>query len=73
MKTVSTEWCDNFYIPTNKERLAAAYKKACESLQGCGVKVHKAVAGIFLWVNMQPFLEECTKENELGELRENVY
>lgn len=60
------EWCDNFYIPTNKERLAAAYKKVCESLQGCGVKVHKAVAGIFLWVNMQPFLEECNKENELA-------
>lgn len=64
------EWCDNFYIPTNKEKLAAAYQKTCESLKACGVKVLKAVAGIFLWVNMEPFLGECNKENEMGESKE---
>lgn len=72
MENVLLDWCDNFYIPTNKERIAAAHKKACESLKSCGVKVHKAVAGIYLWVNMKPFLDECTKENELGELRVRV-
>ncbi|XP_063861804.1 1-aminocyclopropane-1-carboxylate synthase-like protein 1 isoform X4 [Scylla paramamosain] len=60
------EWCDDFYVPTNKNKLAAAYKKACEYLEASGVKVHKTVAGIFLWVNMQAFLDECNEENEMA-------
>ncbi|KAG0724598.1 1-aminocyclopropane-1-carboxylate synthase-like protein 1 [Chionoecetes opilio] len=59
------EWCDDFYIPTNKERLAASYKKARECLEACGAKVHRSVAGIFLWVNFQAFLDECTEQCEI--------
>ena len=61
-----TEWCDKFYIPTNKERLAAAYKKARECLEANGVQVKEAVAGIFLWVNMQAFLDQCNEASEMG-------
>ncbi|KAG0722915.1 1-aminocyclopropane-1-carboxylate synthase-like protein 1 [Chionoecetes opilio] len=59
------EWCDDFYIPTNKERLAASYKKARECLEACGAKVHRSVAGNFLWVNFQAFLDECTEQCEI--------
>lgn len=58
------EWCDSFYIPTSQKRLAEAYHKARQRLEAMGVVVKKSVAGLFLWANMQAFLQPCNADNE---------
>ncbi|KAK8739873.1 hypothetical protein OTU49_003238 [Cherax quadricarinatus] len=60
------EWCDDFYIPTNQQRLYTAYHKARQRLQAMGVVTKKATAGLFLWANMQAFLQPCTKDREMA-------
>lgn len=62
----SPEWCDKFYLPTNRARLAKAYKETCKRLEIMGAHVRKARAGFFVWFSVQPFMKDNTEEEEMG-------
>lgn len=65
------EWCDKFYLPTNRARLAKAYKETCKRLEIMGAHVRKARAGFFVWFSVQPFMKDNTEEEEMA-LQEEI-
>ncbi|KAK7076048.1 1-aminocyclopropane-1-carboxylate synthase, partial [Halocaridina rubra] len=60
------EWCDYFFLPTYRRKLRESYEKAQCLLEEAGIEVKEANSGLFLWINLQPFLNEITKEEELA-------
>ncbi|KAK7070774.1 hypothetical protein SK128_022016 [Halocaridina rubra] len=60
------EWCDDFFLPTNRRKLRDSYEKARSFLEEMGIEVREAKSGFFVWINLQPFLNEVTKEEELA-------
>lgn len=60
------EWCDKFYLPMNRARLAKAYKETCKRLEIMGAHVRKARAGFFVWFSVQPFMMENTEKEEMA-------
>ncbi|KAK7084312.1 hypothetical protein SK128_002087 [Halocaridina rubra] len=58
-------WCDEFYLPTVKEKLRNAYERGYDRLTSMGIKVRRATAGCFLWFNLQPYLKRQTEEEEM--------
>ncbi|KAG7167179.1 inactive 1-aminocyclopropane-1-carboxylate synthase-like protein 2-like [Homarus americanus] len=60
------EWCDGFYLPTNQERLAKAHHKICQRLQEMEIAVCKGQGGLYVWANLQAYLQPCTEEREMA-------
>lgn len=59
-----TAWCDEFYLPTYRRRLAHNYKMACNRLEAMGVSVRRSSAGLFIWFSVKSFLRPVTMEEE---------
>ncbi|XP_073156814.1 1-aminocyclopropane-1-carboxylate synthase 7-like [Henckelia pumila] len=53
------------YVKTNRERLKKRHEKIVSGLKNAGIECLKGNAGLFCWMNLRPFLEEDTKEQEL--------
>ncbi|XP_045601332.1 1-aminocyclopropane-1-carboxylate synthase-like protein 1 [Procambarus clarkii] len=61
-----TAWCDEYFLPTNKKRIAQNYKITLEHLEKMGVTVKKSKAGLFVWFNVQAFMKQQTEEEEMA-------
>lgn len=59
------DWCDNFFLPTNRRKLKEAQEMAANRLKDMGVKVRDSNSALFLWIDLQEFLNERTKEGEI--------
>ncbi|KZV20105.1 1-aminocyclopropane-1-carboxylate synthase 7-like [Dorcoceras hygrometricum] len=53
------------YVKTNRERLKRRHGLIVSGLRNAGIECLKGNAGLFCWMNLRPFLEEDTKEQEL--------
>ncbi|KAJ0971394.1 hypothetical protein J5N97_019353 [Dioscorea zingiberensis] len=53
------------YIRTNRERLRKRHEKIVQGLREAGIECLKGNAGLFVWMNLRPLLEERTVEGEL--------
>ncbi|XP_075507835.1 1-aminocyclopropane-1-carboxylate synthase 7-like isoform X1 [Primulina tabacum] len=53
------------YVKTNRERLKRRHEMIVSGLKNAGIECLKGNAGLFCWMNLRPFLEEDTKEQEL--------
>ncbi|KAJ8638524.1 hypothetical protein MRB53_012791 [Persea americana] len=54
------------YIRTNRERLRKRHESIIKGLRDAGIECLEGNAGLFCWMNLSPFLEERTREGELG-------
>ncbi|KAG5547281.1 hypothetical protein RHGRI_013078 [Rhododendron griersonianum] len=59
-----TSFTEN-YIRENRERLRKRYGMIIEGLKKAGIQCLEGNAGLFCWMNLSPFLENPTWENEL--------
>lgn len=62
-------WCDEYFLPTNTQRLRKAYEWAWSRFQSMGVKVRRSKGGLFIWICVQEYLKHQTEEDEM-ELQE---
>ncbi|KAM0932543.1 putative 1-aminocyclopropane-1-carboxylate synthase [Dioscorea sansibarensis] len=53
------------YIRTNRERLRKRHEKIVEGLKEAEIECLEGNAGLFVWMNLRPLLEERTREGEL--------
>ncbi|RWR73594.1 1-aminocyclopropane-1-carboxylate synthase 7-like protein [Cinnamomum micranthum f. kanehirae] len=54
------------YIETNREKLRKRHEIFTEGLMKAGIECLKGNAGLFCWMNLNPLLENTTREGELG-------
>ncbi|KAK3877645.1 hypothetical protein Pcinc_017649 [Petrolisthes cinctipes] len=59
-------WSDEYFLPTKKQQLRAAFEYARERLDKMGVIVRDSSAGLFIWFSVQRFLKHKTEEEELA-------
>ncbi|XP_070616761.1 1-aminocyclopropane-1-carboxylate synthase-like protein 1 isoform X2 [Erythrolamprus reginae] len=59
------DWINQVYLPTNHERLKAAYSFVTDELKTLGIPFLNCSAGFFIWVDFRKYLRNITFEEEM--------
>uniref|UniRef100_M3Y435 1-aminocyclopropane-1-carboxylate synthase homolog (inactive) like n=1 Tax=Mustela putorius furo TaxID=9669 RepID=M3Y435_MUSPF len=59
------EWIDTVYLPTYRSRLQKAHRYITKKLKALGIPFLNRGSGLYIWINLQVYLDPCTFEEEL--------
>ncbi|KAF2356672.1 Aminotransferase class I/classII [Trinorchestia longiramus] len=65
MDLIPSEWCDKFFLPKSQKKLNDCYQNALCLLTEEGIAVRPSQAGLFIWMNLRPFMGKRTTEEEM--------
>ena len=66
-------WVQEVLLPTHRQRLRESALKVRDVLGSLGIYVRPSSAAFFLWADMRPYMNEISKDGELGKLFKNYH
>ncbi|XP_045871809.1 probable inactive 1-aminocyclopropane-1-carboxylate synthase-like protein 2 [Meles meles] len=59
------KWIDTVYLPAYRSRLQKAHRYITKKLKALGIPFLNRGSGLYIWINLQVYLDPCTFEEEL--------